>query len=262
MGNIQSNKTKQLLADYTSMVNNTVSNVYNSAVADCTSANNFTLETGGGQYCDFKIINGTINISQTAGSKCQLNSQNINNLSATFQNQLTNDTKNFITQSAKSKQGWFATAFSLQQNDASNVTDVMNQISNSSSANFTNICSSVSDALNNATIQLCGVFDASTFNFSQNAMVTALTSCINQNTIKVWTSNQVLNKLWQDTDQKLASTQSGVSFGWIAFIIIGIVILLIIIGIIYFILSRPSVPMMGPGLGYVTGPTLSVTAGP
>jgi len=238
MGNIQSNATKQVLADYTNVVNSTVVNVYNSAAASCASANNFSLQTGGGSDCNFQMINGSINVTQTAGTNCQLNSQNVNSLSAQFQTQLTNNTQQFIQQNSQNKQGWFATAFSLQMNNASNVTEVMNQISNSSSANFTNLCNSVSDALNNATVKLCGIYDGSSFNLNQNALVTAITSCVNQNVVNIWTSNQVLNSLWQATDQKLASTQSGFSLKWILIIVVVIVVLLLISGLAYYFINR------------------------
>lgn len=235
MGNMQSNVTKQTLADYTNVVNSTVANVYSSAAQTCASGNNFTLNTG--QNCGwvpgFELLNGSLNVTQTAGSNCQLNSQTITNLSAQFQTQLTNNTQQFIEQNSQNKQGWFATAFSLQVQGASNTTEIMTQLSNFFNSNFTSLCSAVDTAFNNATVNLCGVYDGSNFNFNQNALVTALTSCVNQNVINEWTSNQVLNNLWQQTDQKLASTQSGFSLSWIFIIIIAIVALIVIIGLIF-----------------------------
>jgi len=227
MGSAQSNATKQILSDYTNVVNSTVTNVYSNASSSCGAINNFSLETG--KDCPFEMINGTFDIGQTAGTKCNLDSKNVTDLSATFLTQLTNNTKQFIEQNEQNKQGWFATAFSLQIQDAANVQQVMSLISNSFSLNFTSLCSSVANAFNNATVNLCGYFNHTTFNFQQNAFVTALTSCVNQNVINIWTSNAILNNLSQKTDQKLLSEQSGVDFTRI-FIIIGIIVAILLIG--------------------------------
>ena len=238
MGSIQSNITKQTLADYTNIVNSTVANVYNSAAASCASGNNFALETGGGPNCIFHMTNGNFNVTQTVGTNCKLNSHNITSLSAALVNNLTNNIQQFIAQNAQNSQGWFATAFSLQINNASNAEEVVNQIKNSFNINFTNTCDSIATALNNETVKLCGVFDGVNFNFTQNALLTALTSCINQNTINIWTSNSVLNQLWQTTDQKLASKQSGFSLKWFFIAIVIIAILMILSGMIYYFAKR------------------------
>lgn len=239
MGNIQSNVTKQTLADYTNVVNSTVAKVFNNAAAQCASGNTFTLQTGG-QDCTFEMRNGTINVFQTAGTNCKLDNQNITDLTADFQTQITNNTKQFIEENSKNKQGWFATAFSLQIQGASNIEQVMTQITNETKIDFTNMCSSVATALNYAKVILCGYFDATTINFTQNALVSSLTSCVNHNTINIWTSNAILNNLWQSTDQKLASEQAGLNFTWV-FIISSIisVILLLIIGVgVYFYIKQ------------------------
>ena len=231
MGNVQANETKQILSSYTNVVNSVVANVYNKALANCSSSNNLMLTTG--RDCVFNFSDGTMNFKQVAGSNCKLDSINTTELTSSFNTEIINKTRNFIEQNAKNDQGWFATAFSLQINDAENVTDVMNQITNSFNVNFTNQCQSISNALNNANVDLCGYFDKTTFNFEQNAFVTAITSCVNKNVMNMWTSNSVLNDLWSKTDQKLASTQAGFSFVWLFLIIIALVILLIIGGIFY-----------------------------
>lgn len=197
----------------------------------------FNFRTGGAKYCPFNFTNGVMSITQTAGTNCQLSSNNVNNLTSQFQTQLTNETQQFIQQNASNSQGWFATAFSLQIQGATTVDDVMNQIKNSTKGNFNNTCTSVSSALNEATVRLCGYYDSTTFDFNQNALITAITSCINQNVIDTWTSNTVLNQLWQQTDQQLASTQSGLSMGLIILIIVIIVIVIILAGVGFFILK-------------------------
>lgn len=230
MGNIQSNVTKQTLSNYTNVVNNTVANVFNSAVQTCAASNYFTLETGGGPDCPFEAVDSKFDIKQTAGSTCKLDSVNINNLTATFKTELINNTRQFIQQESQNKQGWFATALSLQLSQASTVEEIVTQISNNFTANFNNNCSSVATAFNDAKVKLCGYFNLTEFNVGQNSLVNSLTSCVNQNTMNIWTSNSVLNNLWQQTDQKLASQQSGTfDLKWLFIGIAGIIALILII---------------------------------
>lgn len=231
MGNIQSNVTKQTLADYTSFMNSAIQDAYSVSIADCAAANNLSVQTGGGNGCNFEIINGSVNIDQTATASCSLSSTNINQTSVTFKNTITNKTKQFIDQNSQNKQGWFATAFSFQINGASNSTEVTNAISNSFVGSITEICRQEAQAMNSAKVLLCGIYNASAVNINQNATVTGLVSCINRNVTNVFTSNTVLNQLWQQTDQKLASEQSGVDslvFWIVIAIVVGIIFLLII----------------------------------
>lgn len=239
MGNVQANLTKQTLAAYTNVINSTVANVFNNAAQTCAGGNYFSLSTG--QGCPFEIVNGEFNLTQRASTTCTLNSQNITSLSAQFKTDLINNTRQFIEQESKNSQGWFATALSLQINQASTVEEIVNQINNSFNVNFTNTCSSVSTAFNTAVLNLCGYFDATKFNISQNAIVDALTSCVNENTINIWTSNSVLNKLWQDTDSKLASHQ-GFDPKWLIIGVVAIILLIVILIIVLVIIGRKKQP--------------------
>lgn len=232
MGNVQANETKQELATFTSIVNDVAMSVYNQAVSNCTSQNWLKVRAGGGQDCVFALNDGDLNITQQASCIQSLNSDNINKLTATFTNEILNKLQQHIGQQEQNKQGWFATAFSFQINDASNTQEVMNQINTQINANFNNTCSAVAEAFNKGTVLLCGTYNNSNININQNAAITALTSCINQNIVNVWTQNKVLNELWQKTDQKLASEQSGLDLKWL-WITLGIILALaIIIGLI------------------------------
>lgn len=220
MGNIQSNQTKQVLSDFTNIVNNTSVSVFNNATQNCTGFNDLSVVTGGGQYCNFDAYNSQFNYGQNATTKCNLDSKNINSVTADFTNKVTNQIQQYIQQSAASKQGWFATAFSLEINGASSTDDIMTIIKNEFKSNFNNNCDSVNQAFNRGNVTLCGTYDFTTVNVTQDAIVTALTSCVNENMVKIWTSNAVLNQLWQCTDQALASQQSGLDFGWLSIVLI------------------------------------------
>ena len=88
---------------------------------------------------------------------------------------------------------------------------------------------------------LCGVFSNTTFNFSQNAILTSFTSCINNTTINYISSNSLYNDIAQKTDNHFKSTQEGIGslFRWII-IIVAIVAVLIIIGLIVFLIFSSS----------------------
>lgn len=238
MGSIQSNITKQTLSAYTDVVNAVAVSVFNQAAQNCAAANTLTINTGQGG-CFFQFLNGKINIDQIAGTNCKFNDQNIINLTSQFQNQLTTETQAFIQQNAQNKQGFIATALSLQINEADTVEKITNLISNSFQGSFTNICTATNQALNNASLNLCGIFDNSSIVVNQNAFVTAVTSCINEAVLNIFLKNEVLNKMATATDQKLYSQQEGIgSIFTVIFIIIGVLVVLGIIGGIIYALIR------------------------
>ena len=260
MGNFQSNKTRQMLAAYTNIVNEEVTKIYNSAVTECRAENRMKLRFGGGEFCDFKITNGNINASQTSGTSCALNSQNVNKLNAQFTTELTNKLTSFIKQEQKNKQGWFATAFSFQMNEADTAEKVTNQITNSFTTDFTNKCEAVANAFNDKEAVLCGVYDTTTIDLSQNALVTMLTSCVNENTVSIWTKNKVLNDLWQATDQKLASQQSGLDLKWLWIALAVVGGLLLVIGVFVLIMkARGNKPRSSTKIQSTKLPTTKVS---
>ena len=249
MGNVQANLTNQTLASYTEVVNSLVNQVYNQAVNECSSGNNMTLDFGIG--CVLEIVDGEVNVTQVAGTNCNFQSSNVVNTSANFTNQLKTLTQNFIEQNAKSEQGWFAVAFSLGINGASSATEVTNLISNYFTNNVTTGCTAVSNALNNAQIRLCGRFRGTTFNFNQNALVVAITSCVNEVVTKAFTDNTVLNELLTETEQKLTSKQEGLSSIFWIILVIGVVI---IAGLIIFLLIRRVTASPQPGPTIIAAP--------
>ena len=90
---------------------------------------------------------------------------------------------------------------------------------------------------------MCGNFKNSNIVITQDAAVTAITSCVNQAVIQSFTKNSVLNNVAQQTDQKLLTQQKGVDLGkifmWIG-IIVGVLLLLALIGAaIYFFFFLP-----------------------
>lgn len=239
MGNVQVNETRQILSDYTKIVNDVVNSVYNTAISQCTAGNTLSIQTGGVD-CPFEFTNGTFNIFQVAGTNCTLTSSNISQLGTTLKNEIQNKTQQFLEQQSQNEQGWLAVALSLQINQATNVTEITNQIFNSINNNIINSCSSVSNALNTGQLKLCGVYNGATFNINQNATVTALTSCVNQAVINTFVNNPVLNDLVQKTEQKLKSKQEGIgALTWVLLAGAVFLVVAIIAFIIFKVATRP-----------------------
>lgn len=235
MGNAQATMTQQTLADYTSYMNNVAATIVNNSTSNCTAANTLNLETGGGpDNCIFSAYNSTININQTANASCKLTATNINSIAQSISNTIQNSVQQFIDNNLQSKQGWFSTAFSLQISGAQTSDQVATIVANNFSNNVQNLCGSQVSAMNNSQVLLCGAYNLSTINITQDATISSIVSCINQNTINVFTTNATLNQLWQTTDQILASQQEGASsiFKWL--IVVVVVVVVAFVGVVVF----------------------------
>jgi large-conductance mechanosensitive channel len=250
--NIQSADTTATQKDYTNFVNNFVSNIVNSANLQCNATQNYTVSLGiipgykefPPQTCPFKFTNGTINVTQTLAQTCNLNSENISDISVKITNSITNALKQWIDNHLSSNQGWLAIAFSSQSANNISSQQVATMITNNAITNISNTCAAEINSAQNATIPVCGVFDGATFNFTQAAIVSNLTSCINKTTLNYIATNTQLNSMAQTADNKLASSQEGLTsiFKWI---IIAVVIIAVIAGIgilLYFIFGNKSTP--------------------
>ena len=203
MGNIQSNATRRLLAAYSDVVNNTVNDVFYSVAMICENTNKFQLQAG--TDCKlFAILSPSIHLlPQVNGTNCRLDNDKIKTLMPVFRTLLIQNTRQFIQQNIDNN-GWFHTAYTLQTN-ASTV-QFRDQIMMQMSDSYNDACTYVNNDLNNNLVKLCGIYNGN-FNFTQNALLLALISCVNRNVINQWTTNTQLNNLWQQTDSKLFNSQ-------------------------------------------------------
>lgn len=236
MGNAQASLTKQTLESYTEVMNNTIAKEYNKTSLGCSTGNVVSFTTG--RDCYFSCNGCDIEIGQKATSECTLDGENTNQIQSTIQDLVQSTTESFIENDLKNKQGWFSTAFSLQISGASTKEEVSNIISNQFSGDITNICQGQIDTFNTGVVDLCGDFNNTKINFNQDALTTALVSCINNNIIEVFNTNSALNQLYTETDNVLVSQQKGArSFLWLL-IILGIIFFLIIVAVIVFMIFK------------------------
>jgi hypothetical protein len=253
MGNVQASVTKQTLQSYTEVINEVISDTYNEAIAKCNSQNILDVKT-----CPDFIIEkgGNVKFRQTAISQCEQFADISNEVNENFQTVVENTTESFIENDLKNEQGFFATAFSLQEARNITVQDMSTEITNSFDESVTNICRAEANSFNQGEVELCGIVRGN-YDFSQDALTYALSNCVIRNIRNTITGNQVLNDIFAKTDAKLASKQEGLG-SILRWLIIGGIVLgvILIIGlIIYFIISSRS---SGGGGG---GVNINVTPG-
>jgi hypothetical protein len=229
MGASISQQAKQTLSLYTDVVNSVVNNVYSEASQRCAGANYFKVNIGGGPDCNFIADNVTVIIRQKVETNCTFESEQVTQLDTEFRTQLDQQTRQFIDQQASNRSGWLAIFFSIVGQQGEQRQEITNRIVNSITNNITSKCESVSQALNSGEVLLCGAWSNSSLNFSQDALVTAYTSCINQNVIKTFTDDTILQRLYQETEQVAKNEAQGLSNIWIYIAIVGVVLLVILI---------------------------------
>lgn len=250
--NIQSASTTATQNDYTNFVNSFVTNVVNNSSVVCNTNQNYNINFGfipagggfGPQTCTFSLSNGNINVTQTTAQNCNLTAENINEISATITNNITNQLSQWITNNLASNQGWLSIAFSSQFANNISAQQVAAMITNNAITNISSTCAAEISAAQNSNITVCGVFNKVDFNFTQAAVITNLTSCINKNTINYIANNTQLNGMAQTADNKLASSQEGLSTiaKYIVIAVVAVVVLIIIGVILYFVFGSKSPP--------------------
>ena len=242
MGSVNAIQTKQIISAYTSVVNSAVTNLFNTSNLVCNANDELTLNVGGGD-CKFlpQIQSSTFNIGQQVKGDCSLNSDNVNKLNAQFSNTVKTTTEQFIKDNVKNYNGWLAFGFSLNIANASNADELSQTIVNSFQTDIKNACNAEITAYAQATINFCSDIVNSTINFTQDAAVTSITSCITRNVIDIFASNTVLTKFVQETDAHFANTNAGLG-SWIEYLLIGLVVIVIVIMIVYYLFNYGTSP--------------------
>ncbi len=237
--NIQSSVTKQTLSEYTTIINSVVVKALNESIGGCVSDNVATWNIGTVPPCSSgaggnttQILNSNLSFIQNALAQCNFSSVNSVLSSQTFNNEVKSQTKQFITNNLKNSQGFFAIGFSLQSNSSVSQATFNTAIDNAFNENITNICKNFTFDANQFTINLCGYYDGDNFDFTQNAINTSITSCINKTVIDIFVQNQVLNNFAQNTDNALVSAQAGPLTGAEAIIRIAIILAAILVGLL------------------------------
>ena len=112
--NIQSADTTATQQDYTNFINSFVTKIVNEANVQCNATQNYNINLGiipafnnfPPQSCTFQFTDGNINVTQTLAQNCNLNSQNINDVSVKITNDITNALTQWINDNLNSNQGW------------------------------------------------------------------------------------------------------------------------------------------------------------
>ena len=235
MGSVQATSTENVIRDFTNITNSAIINQINSAEITCGSTQSIRFSTGIG--CVFNPIRSNVTIDQSSQSSCTMDASSIQKVSAQISSVITNTLNQMVSQDQSSYQGWFSVAFGLQIQNASNVQEVSNQISNAVSVDNNNSCLTRAFISQTAIYTLCGIYIDSPITVNQRANVQAAASCINKQITDVIIANSVINELIQRTDQIQYSKQSGLGD---VIIYIAIAIIVIVVLIIIFLFLRRS----------------------
>jgi len=242
--NIQSSASRQVLRDFTSVVNESSSSVIQSESATCASGNIFNINIGG-KECDGTVVieGANTNIDQDSANGCKINQTN--GAKVTDQNTTTIKTaaQQFIQNQLDSDQGWLAIGLSVQTTTNVSKQDIQTRIDNIAKENIEQSCSSYISSYNMGNLDICADVIDSTINLTQKSEVTALSQCSNTTILNNFFNTQELQEFAQNTDNYFKSTQEGPLSGAeniIRIIIIAAAILvglLIIGGIIFAVID-------------------------
>ena len=243
--NLSNQYTQNTVDSLTSVVNQTVSNVLQTASTNCTSSNTYNalfgsyptsvnLQTGEITFarCDTNI--NSVDINQIATGSCNLSSGITSDVQANITNNLASNINTWMTQNAAQNNGWIGIGLNIASQEQINQVQLSTMIANTISSNISQTCSAFVAASNLFQVSYCGNYPNGVVN-TQQAISQNLTSCIVNNVVTLIVQNEVLNNIVTKTSQQTNQTNQGISdiFRWL--VIGGIVIAaLIIIGVLLF----------------------------
>lgn len=242
MGNAQANLTRLAAREITDITTSTVLSQISSSATTCIAGNYATINVGG-PACGGVPTNVTdtpITVSQKASTTCTLSSGSTATVTSQTATQIANSIDQLSKQQGSSTQEWLALAVSIQQNNISSSTDIINMIRRDLSALQSSICTSQFVSTNNFQTTLCGDFRGSPITITQDATTLGIASCINKMVATILSTDSVLNGIVQRTDQTALSQQMGVGsvfggLGTLLYVIVGVIVLIIIAVVIYYI---------------------------
>jgi hypothetical protein len=252
--NLSNQYTQNVLNDFNSVVNSTVTNVIQNVSTTCTDVNSF--QGIFGSY-PTQFVNGQVTataicptnikqltISQNASNTCTLSGTSINSVQETLNTTLSNNIQTWIGQQTTQNNGWVP-LFVINASNAgiSNTTTLSNKIANDITANISQTCSAILGASNQGIVSVCGNYPDGVL-VVQNALSTNLTTCLINNTVTAITNDSVLNAVVTKTSQQTAQTNEGLSTiaKYIIIAVVAVVVLIIIGVILYFVFGGSKAP--------------------
>ena len=256
MGNFSSQETNSAVSSFIDITNTAIVNISNNASSNCSSTQSFRLHTGldpRGGTCPFFYDGGGIASRLDGVVSCTLSSENRNTITTDFQNNISTIIDTWIKQQLEQSNGWLATGLSFGFAGISTTEEMKTQLTSLLNTNITSSCVSFLDQYQEQNIWLCGYYKNVNIDFSQSGLATSITSCINNNITKAYSSNSVIQEFVTKTDQEMSQKNAGL-FDWIVIVIVGLVIISVISGMIYYFTSPPPssypYPYPRPGINF------------
>lgn len=235
-----SNTLNEVLNSISENLTNICTNIVNSATSVCSTNQNLSIDFSGstiGQYCN-------VNVNQTSNLNCNMNSI-FNTDSSTNITSLINEA---ISQAASSSNATVQDLLNMSTSNSSNAENVatylQSKISNNISTNITSSCLNNAQVTQNQTINFSDVVyncapPAETVDFSQNAQIVVLVSCVMSQVNNLVSNDQTLLSLAQQADEQNSTTQKGLGdlissilgfFSSMEGLVVLVVIVVIIVG--------------------------------
>lgn len=238
-----SNEVRNFVSAYTNFMNTRVSESVNKGLSNCVASNIGMVSIGGPGCGKVNVTGSDISVLQNAKASCRLDSENRANLYTDIQSSVARQIDDFVNQKSTSVQDFLAVgAAAFETNKVNFQKTLSTTITNAIREQTTNICQGDFKATNNGNLALCADIEKSKILLSQDASVTAITSCINRILSEAVTKNAELNALLTKVDQVATSEQKGLG-GLLKWFIVGGVIagvIIIVIMIIWLVLKSKS----------------------
>lgn len=246
--NLSSQYTRNTVTSLSSVVNNTVSNVFQDIETTCQSTNVYSAQYGSvatsvntqtGEItftpCPTTNISKLV-VKQEAAGTCNVQGGITSSINETLTTTLSNKIKNWLTQNATQNNGFLGIGVNIAKEQGINETDLSDRISNTITSNIAQKCQASIAASNAAFVTYCGTYSDGIF-VSQKAITTNLTSCIVNNMVSLIANDSVLNDIVTKTTQATDQANPGLS-GILRYLIIAAIILgaLIVIGIVLYLI--------------------------
>jgi len=254
--NVSNTNAQNTITSFTEIVNSTVSDVTQNIQTSCGAFNQFNLVTGayptGYDATGNKVTStaacpfnseGQVIIDQSSINSCGLTGGLTDTVTQDINTALTNNINQWLSQEATANGGLLGIGVSIASSQGIDQTSLSQMIANTVTSNLTQNCSATVEASNIGTVWLCGNY-AQGYVVKQSAVNSNLTSCTVNNAVQNIGNDTVINSIFQQASQE-ANASTGITFNWLTYLIIGIVIIgvllvlgAIIIGITYFAKSE------------------------
>jgi|GEM_PF-6962516 len=259
MGAFQSNDMKEIARTFNENIINQTTDIINSSSANCTALQTARVQFGGLPNCTWDNFGGqvNVNISNILSQECNLTAEASTDIQSQISTVIENGIRQTLTQESEAVQNFLTVSFGVQLNYSEQITDIVNRVETNINTTVINTCALASLINQNSGIVFCGTNYADiNVDITQNATQIAVGYCIANNVFRTILTNDFLNKIIQNADQKLFLEQ-GLSIGAIIGIVIAALVVVAAVALgVYFGIYAPKKAVLQPSVS-ATSPSVT-----